>query len=342
MKIKDLGSEFKLLDKIKSLSKKINNNFISQIGDDCAIIDKTKEAGKYELKRNCKTSKTGNGKYELITTDILVEDNHFSMKFSTSFQIGAKAIECNVSDIASCGGLPRYCVISLVLPKDTTVKFLEGLYKGMNDACRKYNIDIVGGDTTSGAIIVINIAMFGEVEKDMLCRRSDAKVGDLILVTGCLGRSCSGLNLFLQGKEKLGETKYYLEPVARLNKAREIAKYVNAMIDISDGLASETRHICIMSDCGAVIYKDKIPIDKQTIKDAKTCGKDPYDYALSGGEDYELLFTLSKNDYNKHKHLFKDCFVVGEIVEKEKGIKLAEIINGKEVKKELGKGYEHF
>lgn len=337
MKIKDLGSEFKLLDKIKSISKKINNPFISNLGDDCAIIDKTAE-----LKRNSRISKADKGMYELITTDILAEENHFSTNFSTPFQIGKKAIEVNVSDIASCGGLPKYCVVSLVLPKDTTVEFLEELYKGMNDVCQKYNINIVGGDTTSGAIIVINVTMFGEAEKDMLCRRSDAKKGDLILVTGYLGRSCAGLNLFLQGKEKLGETKYYLEPVSKLNKAREIAKYVNAMIDISDGLASETRHVCIMSNCGAVIYKDKIPLDEQTKISAKTCGKDPYEYALSGGEDYELLFTLSKKNYEKYKHLFNDCFIVGEIVEKEKGICLIETINGKEVKKELGKGYEHF
>lgn len=337
MKIKDLGSEFKLLDKIKSFSGKISDQNISQLGDDCAIIDKTAE-----LKRNCIISKADKGMYELITTDILVEENHFSTKFSTPFQIGKKAIEVNVSDIASCGGLPKYCVVSLVLPKDTTVEFLEGLYKGMNDACRKYNINIIGGDTTSGAIIVINIAMFGEVEKDMLCRRSDAKKGDLILVTNYLGRSCAGLNLFLHGKENFGETKYYLEPVSRLEKARKIAKYVNAMIDISDGLASETRHVCIMSNCGAVIYKNKIPLDKQTKISAKTCGKDSYDYALSGGEDYELLFTVSKKNYETYKNLFKDCFIVGEIVGKEKCIKIVETIYGKEVKKELGKGYEHF
>src|SRR3989338_1804097 len=338
MKIKDFGSEFKFLEKIKSLSKKINNNFISQIGDDCAIIDKTID-GRTKNNKTKETEKTG---YELITTDILVENNHFSLKYSTPFQIGMKAIEVNVSDIAACGGLPKYCVVSLVLPKDTSVEFLEGLYKGMNKACEKYNIDLIGGDTTSGDIVVINIAMFGEVEKNKLCIRSDAKVGDLILLTGFIGRSCSGLNLFLHGKEKLGETKHYLEPVARLDKAREIAKHINAMIDISDGLASETRHICIMSNCGAVIYKNKIPIDKQTIKDAKLCNKYPYDYALSGGEDYELLFTLSKKNYEIYTDLFKDCFVVGEIVEKEKGICLIETINGKEVKKELGKGYEHF
>lgn len=308
MRIKGLGNEYNLIKKIRSMSTDF-------IGDDCAIIDNGKD-------------------YSLFTTDIMVEGNHFSLDYSKPYDLGIKAIATNVSDIAACGGVPSYCLVSLVLPKDTSVEFLEELYKGFRHACKKYNVKIIGGDTTSGEIVVINITMVGTAKKENLCRRSDAKLKDLILCTGPLGRSASGLNLFLK-KKKHKLQRYYLRPEARLDDSRIISRFANAMIDVSDGLASEIQHICIQSKKGAVIYKDMIPIDKDTRKVAKELKNDCYRWALSGGEDYQLLFTMPRRTYLKNKSLHK-YHILGEITKS--GIYLV----SNNIKGLIGKGYEHF
>ena len=315
MNIKDYGGEFALIDLISRRKK--DKNVLVGVGDDTAVI-------KY------------NKKYVLLwTTDMLVEGDHFNLKWSTSQQIGKKAMEINVSDIASMGGLPKYALISISLPDDTQVEFIDQLYKGMRNVCKKYDFEIVGGNTTHGQRIVIDISLIGMAEKKRLCLRSNAKVGDLICVTGYLGKSAVGLETLRAGLK--GNVKDHLEPECRLNEARVISKYANAMIDVSDGLASEVNHICKRSNVGAKVVKEKIPISKNTFKLANKLGKDAYGFALDGGEDFELVFTIPERKLDKIK-VKCPVTVVGRIVEKRKGIYL--IDKGK--KTPLEGGYDHF
>lgn len=316
MRIKEIGGEFGL---IKRIYEKVNDrDIIAGIGDDTAVI-------RYK-----------DDKHLLWTTDMLVEEDHFSLKWSSAKQIGMKAIEASVSDIAAMGGLPKYALVSMSLKEDTPVEFVDELYKGMREACKKYDIAIIGGDTTHGSEIAVNVSMIGEVEKDFLSLRSGAKVNDLILATGDLGKSAAQLALLKNNLK--GPVKEHLEPKARLKEARKLVHAgVNAMIDVSDGLASEVRHICEESRVGAVIYKEKIPISDDTRKIAAVLRKDAADFALNGGEDFELVFTIPKEKL-QIVNLLTKVTVVGEIVEKEKGISLLE--KGKRLR--LGNGYDHF
>jgi thiamine-monophosphate kinase len=311
MKIRDIG-EFGLIDKITK--KPRDKNILVGIGDDAAVV-KTKGL-------------------QVLTTDCLVEGDHFRTEWFTPKQIGMKAIEINVSDIAAMGAIPKYILVSLALPKDLDVEFVEELYKGMWKVCDNYNIEIIGGNMTHCDNIVISITLIGEVEKKDLCLRKGAKPGDFILVSGHIGNGRAGLRLFqkdLKGFEQV--EKSYLEPKANLDIALKIASYVNSMEDISDGLASEINHICNESKCGAIIYKDKIPISDQVRDVAKKLNEDEYDYALYGGEDFELVFTVSKENLDK-----VNGFLVGEIT-KNKEIKLS--YKGKD-NIITEKGYDHF
>jgi len=310
-KIKDIG-EFGLIDRIAKKSK--NRDVLVGIGDDAAVV-KTKGL-------------------QVLTTDCLVEGDHFRREWFTPKQIGMKAIEINVSDVASMGAIPKYVLVSLALPRDIDVEFVEGMYKGMWKVCDKYKIEIIGGNMTHSENIVISITLTGEAEKKNLSLRNGAKPGDLIFVSGYLGNGKAGLRLFqekLDGFEKV--RKKYLEPKAQLKTALKVAPYVNSMIDVSDGLAPEVKHICDESKCGAIIYKDKIPINDEIRGVAKNLGEDEYDYALYGGEDFELVYTVSKDKLGKVKG-----FLVGEIT-KSKCVMLS--INGKE-EEILKSGYDHF
>lgn len=245
-----------------------------------------------------------------------------------------KAIEINASDIGSMGGIPKYALVSLILPRDIDVEIIDKIYKGMWQACKKYGIDIIGGNTTHGKQLVIDIDMIGEVKKENLCLRSEAKPGDFILVSGDLGSSTAGLHLFqknIKGHKKV--KKKHLEPEAKFHKVKKFLKHINAMIDISDGLASEIMRICDQSRTGAIIFCDNIPIKDETRNAAKALKENPLDYALYGGEDFELVFTVSEENLNKVRG-----FLVGEIT---RGDKIYLYCNGK---KQLLKkhGYDHF
>ena len=320
MKISDIGGEFELIKRINKKTKLFSKDVIVGIGDDAAVLKYSKS------------------KYLLFTTDMLVEDDHFSLEYSNAEQVGMKAIEVNVSDIAAMGGAPKHALISLALPKNIGVGFVDCLYKGLNKAGEKYKVNIIGGDITHSKQIVINVSMIGFVEKKNLCLRSDAKAGDLICLSGDIGKSTAGLEL-LKKKKKGKSIKPHLEPKARLGFARKIANYVNTMEDVSDGLAQEVRNICDMSKVGAVIYKEKIPISKTTIDDTKKIKKDAYEFALYGGEDFELVFTVNKKNFKLLKKKIKNkIYVVGEVLNKNKGLYLLD--KGKKIK--LKKGYDHF
>lgn len=318
MKIKDIGGEFALINRIGNKTKLFSKEVVVGIGDDAAVLKYDKD------------------NYLLFTTDMIVENDHFSLKYWTPEQIGVLAIEQNVSDVAAMGGLPKYAIISLALPIDIDVEFVDKLYNGINKKSKKYKINIVGGNITHSEQIIVNVALIGLVEKKYLALRNEAKIGDLIFCSGDVGASTAGLEL-LRHNEKGKSIKEHLEPQSRLGLARELVKIgINSMIDVSDGVASEVKHICEESKVGAIIYADKLPIAKDTIKDSKKIKKDPIDFALYGGEDFELVLTASKNKLNKLKKY--DVSIIGEIVDKKHGIKL--LRNGK--KSNIESGFDHF
>jgi thiamine-monophosphate kinase len=311
MKIEKIG-EFGLIDRI---TKKVNDkNVLIGIGDDAAVI------------------KPNN--LQVLTTDTLVEGDHFKKSWFSPQQVGMKAIEINVSDIAAMGAIPKYVLISLILPSDEDVGFIDKVYQGMWKTCKKYKMSIVGGNITHGPKTAISVTLIGEVKKKDLRLRSQAKAGDFICVTGRIGNGKAGLRLFQKNIKGYKKTKQlYLEPKAQLKLALKNTPYINAMEDISDGLASEVKHICDQSKVGAIIYKDNIPISDEVRQIAKKLKQDPYDYALFGGEDFQLVFTVKEKNLNKVKG-----FLVGEITKK-KGVRI--YTKGKEMKIKK-KGYDHF
>ena len=318
MKIPDIGGEFGLIGRIKRDIKIFSNDVVAGIWDDAAVL-------KYDK-----------GRYMLFTTDMLAENIHFSLKYSTPEQIGMKAIEQNASDIAAMGGLPKFALVSLALPININVDFVDRLYIGINRKSKKYKINIVGGNITHSKDIVVNVALIGFAEKKYLTLRSGAKIGDLVFCSGDVGKSSTGLELLKHNKNGKS-VKKHLEPQSRLDLSGKLARIgINSMIDVSDGVASEVNHICEESKVGAIIYADKIPISKDTIADSKKFGKNAVDFALYGGEDFELVFTANKN---KLKQLKKyDVKVIGEIVDKKYGVKL--VRDNKKLN--IESGFDHF
>lgn len=302
-----------LIEKIEDkLGSGAEERVFKGIGDDCAVIK-------------------GDKKYTLLTTDMLVEGDHFNLGWQTPRQIGWKSVIVNISDIAAMGGLPTWGLLSIAFPDDITISFVDELFEGIEAACEKYNLNIIGGDTTHGDDLIINLTIVGEVEENLLCMRGDAEIGDLICVSGDLGKSWAGLELLRAGEE--GYTEYYLQPECRLESARNIAPTINAMIDVSDGLASETARISDESGLGAEIQKDRIPISEKTRKTGEKLNKDPLQWALSGGEDFELVFTVPPEKLDLLENV--DPTVVGEMIKD--GLYL---IDGE--RKKLEGGYDHF
>ena len=255
MKVKEIG-EFGLIDRITKKPK--DKNVLVGIGDDAAVI---------KVKKGL----------QVLTTDCLVEGDHFSRKWFSPVQIGMKAIEINISDIAAMGAIPKYVLVSFALPIDLDVDYVEKIYEGMWKSCDKYSIEIIGGNMAHSEKIVISVILTAEVENKNLSLRSGAKPGDLIFVSGRLGYGRAGLRLFQKGIKGFENVKKsYLEPKAQLKTTIDIAPYVNSMIDISDGLAPEIKHICNQSKSGAIIYKDKIPISEEVRNVAKKLGEDEY------------------------------------------------------------------
>lgn len=320
MRVSGIGGEFELIKRINSGIRVYSRSVILGIGDDAAIIKYSKN------------------KRMLFTTDMMVEGDHFSRDYFQPEQIGRKAVESNVSDIAAMGGIPCHCLVSLALPKAIDVSFVDRLYAGLNFSARKYRVSIIGGNLTHSEKIIISIAMTGFAYRKHLCLRSEAKVGDLICVTGNLGASAAGLSLLkkrLHGKS----VKAHLEPVSQLGLSKSICRYANAMEDVSDGLGQEVSNICTLSRVGAVIYKEKIPILGSTLDDAKKAGKDAYSLALYGGEDFELVFTITEKNFKALARRLKGKITaVGKILPKTQGVTLLD----KNKSFQIGKGYDHF
>jgi thiamine-monophosphate kinase len=327
MLIKEIG-EFNLIDRMSAIIGTPKRPLVAGIGDDCAVLYPPKE------------------KLQLVTTDMLVEDVHFSLSTASPYQIGWKSLAANISDIAAMGGEPTFAFVSVGFPKNTTAEFIDDLYLGMKKIAESYEVDIVGGDTVSSPEIIINIALLGEVESGNQILRSGAKAGDAICVTGDVGGSSAGLAI-LQNSLSIEDTEKHLMPIPRVTEGRLLAKshFVNAMIDISDGVASEVHHICKQSRTGAELYMAKIPLSPNVIPVAKQLEQDPCRFALYGGEDYELLFTCQ---YDKvdilREQIAQRCntpiTLIGRIIDNSSLITIEDEIGEIAILKP--RGYDHF
>ena len=249
-----------------------------------------------------------NGNYQVLTTDALVETVHFNFKTHTPEQLGWKTLAINISDIAAMGGQPKFAVISLGIPHSVPIDFLDRFYKGLDQASRKYKVALVGGDTVaSPKHLFINLALLGETVKKKVFTRSGARSGDKIFVTGTLGDSALGLKILesprkkWKGSEALRKKliQRHLKPEPRVEAAAWLARSrckVTSMIDISDGLTQDLGHILKAGKVGAELWEEKAPISKPLTKFSLINGLTALDFALEGGEDYELLFTLAPED----------------------------------------------
>jgi thiamine-monophosphate kinase len=272
----------------------------------------------------------------LFTTDMLLEGVHFDLTYVPLKHLGYKAAMVNFSDVYAMNGFPKQMVVSLGVSKRFSVENIEELYDGMLLACEQHGVDFVGGDTSSSLTgLTLGVSVLGECEPDKVVYRSGAKPTDLICVTGSLGSAYMGL-LLLEREKKVFEAnphatpqlagyeqiiEQYLKPEAKRDtilNLREAGVIPTAMIDISDGLASDMLQICRQSGVGAHLYLDKIPIAKQCMDMAEEMNFDAVTAALNGGEDYELLFTIPLSLHGKVKD-FGRVEVIGHVVEAEKG-----------------------
>jgi thiamine-monophosphate kinase len=320
MKISEIGGEFALIKRVTARPYK-DPAIIKGVGDDCAVLEYSDE------------------KYQLITVDMMVENDHFTLAWHSPSQVGSKLMESNVSDILSMGGSPRWAFLSFALTPDIQVEFMDEFYRGLYESADRHNVALVGGDTTHGRDIVLNLALVGEVDKAGVRLRSHAVPGDLICTTGVLGKSEAGLRLLRKGKATGCLANGHLVPRCRLEwEAKAISRYAHAMIDVSDGLGSEVTHICRESGTGARIDWESIPLSEATIEAAQILNNDPQEYALYGGEDFELVFTIPPENLSPLRQEFTDFTVVGEILSPDHGITLLKAGQ----KQALKKGYDHF
>lgn len=313
--IAQLG-EFGLIDKLTQDINIHNSSTIKGVGDDCAVLNYNNKV--------------------LISTDLLMEGIHFDLTYVPLKHLGYKATIVNLSDIYAMNGTPRQIVVALGISKRFTVEHIEELYKGIKLACDIYNVDLIGGDTTSSrAGLTISITCIGEASTEKITYRSGAKNSDLICVSGDLGAAYMGLQLLerekiasagqqdfqpqFQGKEYLIERQ--LKPEARKDIIQELDKLgivPTSMIDISDGLSSELIHICKNSGVGCRIYEERIPIDYQTAIMAEELNMNLVTAALNGGEDYELLFTVPLHLHEQIEKI-EGIKVIGHITDDDLG-----------------------
>ncbi|PYF75796.1 thiamine-phosphate kinase [Pedobacter nutrimenti] len=318
----DLGKlgEFGLIKHLTSHFKIQHESSIKGIGDDAAVLNfKNKQV--------------------LISTDLLLEGIHFDLSYVPLMHLGYKAVQVNLSDIYAMNGVATQITVSIGLSSKFPLEAVEEIYKGIELACNKFNIDLIGGDTSSSKQgLVISVTSIGYADKKEVCYRNGAQEGDLLCVSGDLGGAYVGLQILerekqifienpqiqpdLEGKDYIIERQ--LKPEGRRDIVDLLAQMKikpTAMIDVSDGLASEILHICQQSEVGCTIYEDKLPIDPMTYETGRELGLDPTVCALNGGEDYELLFTIKQSDYDKLKNDV-DITVIGHMTDKNSGCKM--------------------
>lgn len=312
----EIGSlgEFGLIRRIGSSFRPTQPSTVLGIGDDAAVIDLGED-------------------YGLQTTDFLIEGVHFDLTFYPLKHLGYKAVSIGVADIAAMNGIPHQVTVGIAISNRFSVEAIDELYAGIKAACEDFKIDLVGGDTSSStAGLIISVNVFGRVAKDKITYRSTARPNDILCVSGDLGSAYMGLQLLvrekqvflanpamqpeLDGKEYLIQRQ--LKPEARMDIIAELGSegiVPTSMIDVSDGLGSELLHLCSQSGIGAIVFEENLPIDEQTFLAGSELNLDPITAALNGGEDYELLFSISQSDYEKIKDNPK-ISVIGYFTEK--------------------------
>ena len=309
--------EFGLIKHLTKDLKPVQPSTKKAVGDDCAVM-------------NFK-----NGERVLMTTDMLLEGIHFNLEYVPLKHLGYKAAVVNFSDIYAMNGTPTQITVSLGISKRFSVEDIEALYSGIRLACERYGVDIVGGDTCASMTgLTISITCLGVANEKDIVYRNGAKLNDLICVSGNLGTAYMGLQLLererlanaeqpaFEGREYLLERQ--LKPEARrdiLEALRKAGVKPTAMMDVSDGLSSELLHICSQSGVGCCIYEDKLPIDYEAAALAEEMNLNIVTCALNGGEDYELLFTCSLDDYEKLIPV-EDLYIIGHITKPEHGCNL--------------------
>lgn len=318
--ISSLG-EFGLIRHLTSAIETKHSDTLKGVGDDAAVIEK------------------GDGNVSLVSTDMLMEGVHFDLSYVPLKHLGFKAAAVNFSDICAMNGTPKQLLVSMALSSRFPLEAVEELYEGILLACKKYNVDLAGGDTCSSKSgLALSLTIIGEAKKEDVVYRNGAKVNDLLCVSGDLGSAYLGLLLLerekqvflehptaqpdLEGNDYILERQLKPEPrtdIVQLLQERGVKP--TSMIDISDGLASEIMHLCTQSGTGCAIYEEKLPMDPGAIEKAKEFGLDPTTCMLNGGEDYELLFTVSMSDHEKLKGLM-DITIIGHMVPKEGGMYL--------------------
>ena len=301
----------------------------------------------------------GPSRVHVVTTDALVEGVHFDRTYVPLRALGWKAVAVNVSDVVAMNAEPRFATIALGLPNNLSVEGAEALYQGVAEACERYGLAVVGGDTTASARLTITVTVVGEAEEAAVVTRGGAVPGDLLCVTGDLGGAAAGLQVLLAGKEAMGAggdgaervapdltefatvVERQLMPQARLDRVRQWAEAgvrPTALIDVSDGLASEAHHLSQAGTVGAVIDGGLLPIHVQTALAAQRFDARAEAYALYGGEDYELLFTVPEAEAPKLDPA--TYAVVGQVVEPDEGVVLR-LPDGNRVPLQAG-GYKHY
>lgn len=317
--IANLG-EFGLIEHLTKNFEIKNASTILSVGDDAAVIDHF-------------------GKQTVITTDMLVEGIHFDLMYTPLKHLGYKSVIVNLSDVYAMNAIPTQITISIAFSNRFSVEALSEFYEGVYAACEKYAVDLVGGDTTSSQKgFIISVTAIGEVAPDKYVQRSTAQQGDLICVSGNTGGAFLGLTL-MQREKKIYLENPAIQPdlegedyiVGRLLKPearKDIIEFFaannivpTAMMDVSDGISSEVLHLCKQSNVGCKIFEDKLPIDEKTRAAAFKFGLDPTVCALNGGEDYELIFTLKQENYDKIT-LNEEIAVIGYMTALEEGNKL--------------------
>ena len=314
--ISSLG-EFGLIEHLTKNNEIRNASTIVGVGDDAAVIDSF-------------------GKQTVVTTDLLVEGVHFDLMYTPLKHLGYKSVVVNLSDVYAMNAIPTQITMSIAFSNRFSVEALDEFYEGVYAACQKYSVDLIGGDTSSSQKgFIISVTALGEITPDKWVKRNTARKGDLLCVSGYLGGAFLGLTLLEREKKiwienpqiqpDLEGEKYIVGCILRPEARKDIVEFFEAssilptaMMDVSDGLGSEILHICKQSNLGCMLYEDKIPVHEQSRQAAFKFGLDPTACALSGGEDYELLFTLKPEDHEKIV-LNEEISVIGYMTEPDKG-----------------------
>lgn len=317
--ISNLG-EFGLIDHLTKNFEIKNASTIVTVGDDAAVIDHF-------------------GKQTVITTDMLVEGIHFDLMYTPLKHLGYKSVVVNLSDVYAMNATPTQITMSIALSNKISLEAIDEFYEGVYAACEKYGVDLVGGDTTSSQKgFIISVTAIGEVAPDSFVKRSTAQKGDLICISGFLGGAFLGLTLMEREKRiylenpqvqpDLEGENYIVGKLLKPEARKDIIEFLSAneitptsMMDVSDGLSSEALHLSKQSNLGCRIYEEKIPIHPDSKQAALKFGLDPTVCALSGGEDYELIFTIKQEDYEKII-LSEEISVIGYMAELEEGCKI--------------------